>query len=55
MGKMAQTPHNDMGEDKDKILSLALLWSIARSKTIEEFELASTRLKVSYFNYLDVQ
>ena len=52
---MAQRPHNGMGEDKDEILSLSLLRSIARSKTNVDFELASTRIKVSYFNYLDVQ
>ncbi|XP_062598699.1 uncharacterized protein LOC134260132 [Saccostrea cucullata] len=39
--------HNGIGDDKDEILSL--LRSVARSKTNEEFELSSNRLKNSHF------
>ncbi|XP_061178455.1 uncharacterized protein LOC133187113 [Saccostrea echinata] len=39
--------HNGVGDNKDEILSL--LRSIARSKTIEEFEMSSNRLKKSHF------
>jgi HSP90 family molecular chaperone len=36
--------HNGIGKDKDEVLHI--LRSIARSRTVEEFELSATVLKV---------
>lgn len=37
--------HNEVGKDKAEVL--ILLQSIARSKTVEEFEIAKTKLQVT--------